>query len=64
MISKEPTDLEQLIFHLDRASSAAFRLKNDTELGMDMSKLSQRLDNYLNEIMEYNDETHISPDNY
>ena len=64
MISKEPTDLEQLIFHLDRTSSAAFRLKNNTELGMDMGKLSQRLGNYLDEIMEYNNETHISPDVY
>ena len=36
------TALQQLIFHLDQASEVAFRLRQDTNLPVDMMKLYQK----------------------
>lgn len=49
------TPLQQLIFHLDQASTVAFRLKQETELPVDMMRLYQKLDGYVADLMEYED---------
>ena len=49
------TPLQQLIFHLDQASSVAFQLKDDKDLPVDMMKLYQKLDGYVGDLMEYED---------
>jgi hypothetical protein len=51
----QPTELQQLIFHLDQASTIAFSLQKETELGVDMGKLYQRLDDYVNTLMFENE---------
>lgn len=56
------TPLEQLLYHLDKASGIAFSLRNKTDLGVDMNKLFQRVDGYLNELLEHNDDTDIPTD--
>ena len=57
----EPTDIQQLIFHLDQASTVAFRLKQETNLPVDMMRLYQRLDGYTADLMEY--EANLPTDN-
>ncbi len=57
------TPLEKLLYHLDKASSIAFSLQDNKELGVDMSTISNRLDYYINSILEHNDETDIPTDN-
>lgn len=47
------TPLQQLIFHLDQASAVAFQLKDDKDLPVDMMKLYQRLDDYVADLMDY-----------
>lgn len=47
------TALQQLIFHLDQASEVAFRLRQDTNLPVDAMKLYQKLDGYVADLMEY-----------
>ena len=49
------TALQRLIFHLDQASATAFELKQNTELPVDMMKLYQKLDGYVADLMEYED---------
>jgi hypothetical protein len=49
------TPLQQLIFYLDQASAYAFVLRQDTELPVDMMKLYQKLDGYVADLMEYED---------
>jgi hypothetical protein len=51
----QPTELQQLIFHLDQASTIAFSLQKETELGVDMGKLYQHLDDYVNTLMFENE---------
>jgi hypothetical protein len=51
----QPTELQQLIFHLDQASTIAFSLQKETELGVDMGKLYQCLDDYVNILMFENE---------
>ncbi len=51
----EITPLQQLIFHLDQASTSAFELRRNTELPVDMMKLYQKLDGYAADLMEYED---------
>ncbi len=58
------TQLEQLLYHLDKASNIAFSLRNQKDLGVNMNKVFQRVDGYLNDILEHNDEVHIPTDNY
>ncbi len=57
------TPLEKLLYHLDKASSISFSLQDNKELGVDMSTISNRLDYYINSILEHNDETDIPTDN-
>ena len=59
----ELTDLEQLLYHLDKASDIAFRLRNNDEYGIDMVRLSNYLINITDDLLERNDETHIPTDN-
>lgn len=56
------TPLEQLLYHLDKAAGIAFSLQEEKELGVDMSTLSNRLDHYINELLEHNDDTDIPTD--
>ena len=58
---KQPTDIQQLIFHLDQASEVAFRLRQDTNLPVDAMKLYQKLDGYVADLMEY--EENLPTDN-
>ncbi len=57
------TPLEKLLYHLDKAASIAFSLQGEKELGVDMGTISNRLDYYINSILEHNDETDIPTDN-
>ena len=59
----ELTDLEQLLYHLDKASDIAFRLRNNDEYGIDMVRLSNYLINITDDLLERNDEAHIPTDN-
>ena len=59
----ELTELEQLLYHLDKASDVAFRLRNNDELGIDMARLSNRLIDAIDELLEHNDEVRIPTDN-
>jgi hypothetical protein len=49
------TALQRLIFHLDQASATAFELRQNTELPVEMMKLYQKLDGYVADLMEYED---------
>lgn len=60
----ELTELEQLLYHLDKASDVAFRLRNNDELGINMVRLSNYLINTTDELLEHNDEVRIPTDNY
>jgi len=55
MTEKHIADLEQLLYHLDRASSVAFTLQGNDKFGVDMSKLYMKLDNYVSELLEHNE---------
>lgn len=59
----ELTELEQLLYHLDKASDVAFRLRNNDELGINMVRLSNYLINTTDELLEHNDEVSIPTDN-
>jgi hypothetical protein len=59
----ELTDLEQLLYHLDKASDVAFKLRNNDEYGIDMVRLSNYLINITDDLLERNDEAHIPTDN-
>ena len=59
----ELTDLEQLLYHLDKASDVAFKLRNNDEYGIDMVRLSNYLINITDDLLEHNDEVHIPTDN-
>ena len=50
-----PTELEQLLYHLDKASNMAFMLQDHKEFGVDMGKLFKRLDDYVSELLEHNE---------
>ena len=58
------TKLEQLLYHLDKASDVAFILQDNDEFGVDMGKLAKKLSDYVNTLLEHNDEAHIPTDNY
>jgi hypothetical protein len=60
----ELTDLEQLLYHLDKASDIAFRLRNSDEFGINMVRLSNYLINTTDDLLEHNDEAHIPTDEY
>lgn len=60
----EITDLEQLLYHLDKASDVSFRLRNNDELGINMVLLSNHLIGTIDDLLEYNDEATIPTDNY
>jgi hypothetical protein len=51
----QPTHLEQLLYHLDKASNMAFMLQDNKELSVDMSKLYKRLDDYVSDLLEHNE---------
>jgi hypothetical protein len=51
----EITPLQRLIFHLDEASTAALELRRNAELPMDMMELYHELDDYVTDLMEYED---------
>ena len=57
----QTTPLQQLIFHLDEASSAAFELQKNTELPVNMAKLYKILDDYITDLMEH--ETNLPTNN-
>jgi hypothetical protein len=60
----ELTDLEQLLYHLDKASDVAFKLRNNDELGINMVRLSNYLINTTDDLLEHNDEATIPTDEY
>ena len=60
----ELTDLEQLLYHLDKASDVAFKLRNNDELGINMVRLSNYLINITDDLLEHNDEATIPTDKY
>jgi len=60
----ELTDLEQLLYHLDKASDVAFKLRNNDELGINMVRLSNYLINITDDLLEHNDEATIPTDEY
>ena len=51
----QPTHLEQLLYHLDKASNMAFMLQDNKELGVDMGRLFKRLDDYVSDLLEHNE---------
>jgi hypothetical protein len=59
----EITELQQLLYHLDKASDIAFILQNNNEFGMDMGKLTKKLSDYVSELLEHNEAT-IPTDEY
>jgi hypothetical protein len=55
MAEKNITELEQLLYHLDRASNIAFILQDNKELGVDMGILFKQLDDYVGDLLEHNE---------
>jgi uracil DNA glycosylase len=51
----QPTALQRLIFHLDEAAGAAFALRDNTEMPVDMKRLFKQLNDYAADLMEYED---------
>ena len=49
------TALQRLIFHLDEAAGAAFELRGNTEMPVDMMKLYKRLGDYAADLMDHED---------
>jgi hypothetical protein len=49
----EHTYIQELIYHLDKASDAAFKLKDETDLPVVMTKLYRTLDGHVADLTEY-----------
>ena len=56
------TPLQRLVFHLDEAAGAAFELRDNTEMPLNMKKLVKQLEYYVADLMEYEDNLHADND--
>lgn len=55
------TALQRLIYHLDEAASAAFELRDNTELPVNIKHLRNQLEDHVADLMEY--ENNLPTDN-